>query len=135
MTRALVWPEGLSDDTPLPYRTWKVLDLIDGHLSAAEVARLAGVSEDEVFGALSEAASRAQSHQRLMRPVDPALQQDITRLLGTLMGPIAGVIVEEVMEELGPQPYAGTVFQRISQELEPQQRSTFAHLAREQGLA
>ncbi|GHG07593.1 hypothetical protein GCM10017783_20150 [Deinococcus piscis] len=135
MTRPPVWPQELSDETPLPYRTWKVLDLIDGHLSAAEVARLAGVSEDEVAQALAEAAGRAESHQRLMRPVDASLQQEITRVLGSLIGPIAGVLVEEAVEELGPAPRAGTVFQRISQELEPQQRSAFAHLARDQGLA
>ncbi|MDO4263136.1 MAG: hypothetical protein Q4C67_02955 [Deinococcus sp.] len=135
MTRPLIWPESLSDDTPLPYRTWKVLDLIDAQRSAAEVARLAGVGEDEVMQALAEAAARAQSHQRLMRPVGPELQQEVTRLLGTLIGPIADVIVEEAMEDLGAGPHAGSLFQRISQELEPQQRSTFAHLAREQGLA
>lgn len=131
---APVWPQGLTDDIPLPYSVWKVLDLVDGHLSAAEVGRLAGVSEEDVYQALSEAASRAQSHHRLTQRVGADLQRDITRVLSTLMGPIAGIIVEEVMEELGPAPYAGSVFQRISQELEPQQRAAFAHLAREQGM-
>ncbi|WP_261663462.1 hypothetical protein [Deinococcus sp. Marseille-Q6407] len=135
MTRALSWPEGLSDETPLPYRVWRVLDLIDGQLSAAEVARLAGVGEDEVLQAVVEAAGRAQSHQRLLRPVDAGLQQEITRLLGSLIGPIAGVIVDEALEDLGPEPRAGSLFQKISQELEPQQRSAFAHLAREHELA
>lgn len=130
-----MWPEGLTDETPLPYRTWKVLNLVDGHLSTAEVARLADVSEEEVGQALAEAAARAQSHARLLRPVDEALKAQITRALGELIGPIAGVIVDEVMDELGPQPPAGSVFQKLSQELEPQQRASFAHRARELGLA
>lgn len=135
MTQPLAWPEGLHDDTPLPYHTWKVLDVVDGHLSAAEVARLAGVSEGEVMAALDEAASRAASHARLLRPVDEELQLLITRQLGQLIGPIADVLVDEAMEDLGPQPKAGLLFQRLSQELEPQQRGAFAQRMREQGLA
>lgn len=135
MTGPLAWPAGLTDETPLPYHTWKVLDLVDGHLSAQEVARLTGVSEDEVMAALSEAATRAESHARLLRPVDEDLQLTITRLLGKLIGPIADVLVDEAIEDLGPMPKAGTLFQRLSQELEPQQRSAFAQTMRENGLA
>ncbi|MFC6616992.1 hypothetical protein [Deinococcus radiophilus] len=119
----------------MPYATWKVMDLVDGHLSAAEVARLAGVTEAEVVQAMDEAGRRARSHERLLRPVDAELQAQITRMLGSVVGPIAGVLVEEAMEDLGAEPRAGQLFQHLSHELEPHQRSAFAHLAREQELA
>ena len=129
------WPQELTSETPLPYHLWKVLDQVNGRQSVTEVARLAGVSEGEVLQALTEAEQRAQSYQRLIRPVDDELQRQITRLLGGVVGPIASVLVEEAMEDLGGSPRAGDVFRRLSGELEPAQRAEFGRQAREQGLA
>ncbi|MFC6590608.1 hypothetical protein ACFP81_11555 [Deinococcus lacus] len=130
----LRWPEGLSDQTALPYSLWKVLDLVDGNRSAMTISTLSGYTPEQVLEALARAQQWAQRDQQLRRVVTPDVAAEVTDCLRAVMGPIANIIVEEALDELEPEPAVNTLLVRISGELSPQHLQSFAQLLQQRGL-
>lgn len=131
----MTWPEGLQAEMALPFSLWRTLDLIDGTRNAAEVARLAGISAPELRRQLQEAqqwVSRAQDHQR---PVTEELGGIIAACLTQVLGPVAELMVDEVLEDLGETAVVGSLVAGLAAELNPEQRGRFAQHLRARGLA
>ncbi|CAM3360902.1 hypothetical protein DESA109040_09475 [Deinococcus saxicola] len=119
----------------LPFALWRTLDLIDGTRDAAEVARLAGLSAPELRRRLHEAQgwiSRAEDHGRPM--TDRAAQQ-VTQCLTQVVGPVAELMVEEVLDDLGEAATLSALLSGLTAELTPGQTARFAGHLRSQGLA
>ena len=131
----LTWPPGLRPETPLPFALWRVLDLIDGVRDAAEVARLAGLSAPELRRQYREAeqwVGRAQEHQR---PVTGEVVQTVTQCLIQVIGPVAELMVDEVLEDLPQQATMSALLSGLAAELSPEQMGRFAQHLRARGLA
>ena len=130
----LAWPEGLRAEMALPFSLWRTLDLIDGTRDAAEVARLAGLSAPELRRQLREAErwiTRAQDHQR---PVTAQATATLTRCLIQVVGPVAELMVDEVLEDLGQPITLSALLAGLAAELTPEQMARFAQHLRAQGL-
>lgn len=132
--QALAWPEGLRGEMALPFALWRTLDLIDGTRDAAEVARLAGLSAPELRRKLHEAqgwVSRAQDHGR---PVTDDAVRQLNQCLVQVVGPVAELMVEEVLEDLGPAATLSALLSGLAAELTPEQMGRFAGHLRSRGL-
>ncbi|AIZ45561.1 hypothetical protein QR90_11440 [Deinococcus radiopugnans] len=133
--KALAWPEGLGAEMALPFALWRTLDLIDGQRDAAEVARLAGLSAPELRRQLREAerwVERAQDHQR---PVTAEATQTVTGCLLQVVGPVAELMIDETLEDLGGGATLSALLAGLAAELTPEQMARFAQHLRARGLA
>ena len=126
-------PEGLEDTTPLPYELWQVMSLVDGHLSAAEVGRLAGLDETEVIKRAARVDAYVQQHQRLSKTIDDELYERIRAALAKAIGPVTDFVLEDTLTELGGREglNVGVLVRRLSAELDVEQRSLFVRAARQ----
>ncbi|QFP77535.1 hypothetical protein [Deinococcus sp. AJ005] len=132
---ALTWPDGLRPEMALPFALWRTLDLIDGTRDAAEVARLAGLSAPELRRKLHEAQgwiSRAEDHGR---PVTDEAARQVTQCLTQVVGPVAELMVEEVLDDLGEAATLSALLSGLTAELTPEQTGRFAGHLRSRGLA
>ncbi len=131
---ALVWPEGLSAEMALPFTLWRTLDLIDGKRGAADVARLAGLSAPDLRRQLHEAeqwVERARDHQR---PVTEEATRTITACLLQVVGPVAELMIDETIEDLGGTATLSALLAGLAAELTPEQMGRFAQHLRARGL-
>ncbi|MDV6374177.1 hypothetical protein [Deinococcus arenicola] len=130
----LAWPEGLRGEMTLPFALWRTLDLIDGMRDAAEVARLAGISIAEVQQQLREAQQWVDRAQNRQRPVTEEVLRVITLCLTQVVGPVAEVMVDDVLDDLGGSVTASALLSGVAAELTPEQVARFAQHLRTQGL-
>ena len=96
---APVWPDGLQDGTPLPFSVWRVMHHVDGQRDISEVARLAGMTVPDVQERLNAAAAWiARATQRDL-PISDDLAERISQCLTGVVGPMAAVMVDEVLDD------------------------------------
>ncbi|GGL66511.1 hypothetical protein GCM10010840_00510 [Deinococcus aerolatus] len=131
----LAWPDGLRGEMALPFSAWRVLDLIDGVRDAAEVARLAGLSAPELQRQLHEAQQWVARAQDQHRPLTAEVAQTITACLTQVVGPVAELMVDDVLEDLGDTAVMGSLVAGLAAELTPEQMGRFAQQLRARGLA
>lgn len=132
---AVPWPRLLEDTTPLPYAVWRVLNLVDGRRDVDELAALARLSPPEVQQRLDEAqrwlSRAAQREQR----VTPESAQEVTQCLTSVVGPVASLMVDEVLDDLGPQATMSALLAGLAEQLSPDRLQVFARSLRDRGLA
>lgn len=132
---ALAWPEGLRAEMALPFALWRVLDLVGGGRDADEVARLAGISVPELRRQLREAERWVGRALEQQRPVDEAVARTVTQCLLLVVGPVAELMVDEVLDDLsGPATMSG-LLTGLAAELSAEQMGRFAQQLRARGLA
>lgn len=128
------WPEGLSDQTPLPYGVWKIMTHVNGARDSAQVARMAAVSDADVLMAVQQSQQwivRAMAQQRL---VSGALEAELTKILVSVVGPMAALMMDDAMEDLGETATLSALLSTLSNELDPSQMDTFVRQVRARGF-
>ncbi|ALW90312.1 hypothetical protein GCM10008956_20890 [Deinococcus arenae] len=131
---APVWPDGLQDGTPLPFSVWRVMHHVDGQRDISEVARLAGMTVPDVQERLNAAAAWiARATQRDL-PISDDLAERISQCLTGVVGPMAAVMVDEVLDDLGDHATLNATLSALARQLTPERVQLFARLLRERGV-
>lgn len=131
----LSWPDGLSDTTPMPYRVWRVLHAVDGVRTADDIARLVRSTPADVQQQLEEAARWVGQAAQLEQQVGDAVARVVTQCLAAAVGPLASLMVDEVLEELGPQATLSALLGQLASQLSHDRAQLFVRQLRERGLA
>lgn len=128
------WPEGLNDSTPLPYTIWRVMHQVDGVRDIAEVARLAGLTVPDVTERLEAAGQWVnRAAQRDQRVTDDTADT-VTQCLIPVVGPMAEVMVDEVLDELGNGATLSGLLSGLARQLNPERVQQFARNLRDRGI-
>lgn len=131
----LSWPTGLTDTTPMPFRVWRVLHCVDGHRSADEVARLARTTLAEVQLQLEEAARWIGQAVQREQQVGDAVALVVTQCLAAAVGPLASLMVDEALDDLGRQATLSALLGQLASQLSHDRAQLFARNLRERGMA
>lgn len=129
-----VWPEGLQDSTPLPFNLWRVLHHVDGQRDIGEVARLAGMTVPDVQEHLKAASTWVTRAAQRDLPVSDDVADRIIQCLTGVVGPVAAVMVDEVLDDLGEQATLNATLSTLAKQLTPERVQLFARLLRERGV-
>ncbi|UTA51216.1 PqqD family protein [Deinococcus radiodurans] len=98
------WPSGLRDDTPLPYAAWRVLDLVDGKRTLAQIAAHLDLAQEDVERALEQAQSWLGRALRREQPVTEAVLDNVTQALVSVVGPIGEFLIDDALDQVGEGP-------------------------------
>lgn len=128
------WPEGLSDQTALPFSLWKIVTHVDGARDSAEVARLAAVSEADVQTALIQSRQWIERASAQRRPVTAALEAELTKVLVGVVGPMASLMMDDAVEELGEGATLTALLSTLAEELDAGQMEAFVRQIRARGF-
>ncbi|WP_371809916.1 hypothetical protein [Deinococcus sp. JMULE3] len=131
---APVWPDGLQDATPLPFSVWRVMHHVDGTRDITEVARLAGMTVPDVQERLNAATAWVARAAQRDLPVSDELAERIIQCLTGVVGPVAAVMVDEVLDDLGEQATLNATLSTLAKQLTPERVQLFARLLRERGV-
>lgn len=131
----LSWPAGLTDSTPMPYRVWKVLHCVDGQRPAEEVARLARTTLAEVQFQLEDAARWIGQAVQREQQVGDAMARVVTQCLASAVGPLASLMVDEALDDLGQQATLSALLGQLASQLPYDRAQVFARNLRERGMA
>lgn len=131
----VTWPAGLTDDTPLPFALWRVMHHVDGRRGAEEVARLAGISPQDVPPLVTQAATWAGRAAQRSQPVTEAAAQAVTQCVIAVVGPMGEFVVDDVLDELGDGVTLGTLLSRVAAQLNETQVQAFVRHLRARGIA
>lgn len=132
---APVWPPALKDDTPLPFSAWRVLNLVDGNRTVAEIARELQLSHDQVAEALAQA--QAWTHRAVQREqeVTDAMILTVSQCLMSVVGPVGEFIVDDALEDAGSHATLSKVLAQIAPQLSETHLHAFVRQLRAKGLA
>ncbi|GAA0511939.1 hypothetical protein [Deinococcus depolymerans] len=128
------WPDGLSDSTPLPYTIWRVLHQVDGVRDITEVARLAGLTVPDVNERLNAAAQWINRAAQREQQVTDQTATMVTQCLMPIIGPMAEVMVDEVLDDLGAQATLSALLSGLARQLTPERVQQFARNLRDRGI-
>ncbi|GAA4003075.1 hypothetical protein GCM10022631_12400 [Deinococcus rubellus] len=117
------WPSGVTDQTPLPFALWRVLDALARKPDAL-------VDDPRVQEALTLAEQYAARAQRQEQLVDDRLFVEVSAALMACVGPMGRVMVEDALDELPAPVRLSALLRTIAQELEDAQRQAFARQLR-----
>ncbi|MFC3835496.1 MULTISPECIES: hypothetical protein [Deinococcus] len=131
----LTWPDGLSDTTPMPYRVWKVMHHVDGTRQAGDVARLAHTTLADVQARVDEAHRWVGQAVRREQQVEDATARVVTQCLAAAVGPLASVMVDEVLDDLGHPVTLSALLASLAAQLPPDRAQLFVRQLRERGMA
>ncbi|MEW6422036.1 MAG: hypothetical protein AB1511_09965 [Deinococcota bacterium] len=129
------WPPGLTEATPLPFAVWRVLHHVDGQRGIAEVARLAGITPQEVVAAVGQAAAWASRAVQRSQPVTEASAQTVTQCVIAVLGPMGEFLVDDVLDELGEGATLSALLSRVAAQLSEAQVQVFVQQLRARGIA
>lgn len=128
------WPEGLTDQTPLPYGLWKIMNHVDGVRDSVQVARMADVSDADVLAAVQQSQQWIERATAQQRPVSAALEAELTKILVSVVGPMATLMMDDAMEDLGEGATLTAVLSALANELDPSQMDAFVRQVRAKGF-
>lgn len=138
------WPSGVTDQTPLPFTLWRILDAVavrntsNGIGQALQAGAQAAIrslpSDAKIQEALVQAEQYANRAQRQEQVLTEQLISEVTTALVTCIGPMGQILVEDAIDSL-PEPLRLSAFLRsLALELEDTQRQVFANQLRERGI-
>lgn len=130
-----VWPAALKDETPLPYSAWRVLNLVDGDRSIQQIARELNQNTEQVVEALAQA--QAWTHRAVQREqeVTEAMISTVSQCLMSVVGPMGEFIVDDALDNAGPQATLSQVLAQIAPQLSEAHLHAFVRQLRAKGLA
>jgi hypothetical protein len=125
------WPQGVTDQTPLPFSIWRILDaLANSSLSSAP----SGTSDEQVRSAIALAEQYATRAQRQDQSVDENTVREVMAALVASIGPMGEVMVEDAMEDLPAPIRLSALLRELGQDLQDAQRQVFGRHLRARGL-
>lgn len=128
------WPEGLTDQTPLPYGVWKIMTHVNGERDSAQVARMAAVSDADVLTAVQQSQQWVERATAQQRPVSAALEAELTKILVSVVGPMATLMMDDAMEDLGEAATLSALLSALASELDTSQMDAFVRQVRARGF-
>lgn len=129
------WPEGLKDETPLPFTAWRVLNWVDGKRSIREIAAQVGLSTEQVATEMESALDWAARMHQQSKVITEEVIDTVTQTLMSVVGPMGEFIVDDVLDEVGNSATLSQLLAGIAPELDEQHLQTFARLLHSKGLA
>ncbi|TSA87312.1 hypothetical protein FNU79_05365 [Deinococcus detaillensis] len=127
----LNWPSGVTDQTPLPYSLWRVLDALALGLTSGQ----GGLpSDSKVQEALALAEQYAGRAQRQEQALSGELIDQVSAALMACVGPIGQIIIEDALDELPEPARLSALLRAIGAELEDTQRQMFGSQLRTRGI-
>lgn len=128
------WPEGLSDQTPLPYGVWKIMTHVNGERDSVQVARMAVVSDIDVLTAVQHSRQWVERATAQQRPVSASLEAELTKILVSVVGPMATLMMDDAMEDLGEAATLSALLSALASELDATQMDAFVRQVRARGF-
>lgn len=147
------WPQGVTDQTLLPFRLWRVLDALTVHqqgTAAGVGAALRGAEaspgamparspaalpgEAQLQEALAMAQQYAARAQRQERVVNGALVREVTGALVSCIGPMGQLMVEDALEDLPAPVRLSVLLRTLGGELQAPERQSFGRQLQSRGL-
>lgn len=150
------WPEGLREDTPLPFRLWRVLNLVDGQRSLDELGRSLQLTHADIVEALDTAARRlscepaapavraqpvapptplAPAASSSSPPLNDAMIDAVSACLVATVGPMGDVLVEEALDDLPEHATLEQLLRALGSDMKEPALGQFAARLRLKGLA
>lgn len=131
------WPAGLTPQTPLPFRLWRVMTALQTEPTLADAARACSLTSEEMQAAQSETAAWVARATKRQEPLDAAQEAEVTAALTSVVGPMARLMIEDVLADLedeGQVASLNALLSRLAPELSAEQRTTFAARLRARSL-
>ncbi|MBZ9749281.1 hypothetical protein GO986_05280 [Deinococcus sp. HMF7620] len=132
---APTWPDGLTDQTPLPFNIWRVMTHVDGLRDLTEVARLAGMTVPDAQERLRTAGEWVKRANQNHQQVSDDTADAVTACLTPVVGPMAAVMVDEALDDLGDGATLNALLSHVARQLTPERVQQFARNLRARGLA
>ncbi|AAF11386.1 hypothetical protein [Deinococcus radiodurans] len=129
------WPSGLRDDTPLPYAAWRVLDLVDGKRTLAQIAAHLDLAQEDVERALEQAQSWLGRALRREQPVTEAVLDNVTQALVSVVGPIGEFLIDDALDQVGEGATLSALLGAVAPELDEAHLHQFVRQLRTRRLA
>ena len=129
------WPSGLRDDTPLPYAAWRVLDLVDGKRTLAQIAAQLDLAQEDVERALEQAQSWLGRALRREQPVTEAVLDNVTQALVSVVGPIGEFLIDDALDQVGEGATLSALLGAVALELDEAHLHQFVRQLRTRRLA
>ncbi len=128
------WPKGLTDETPLPFIVWQVMDVVDGQRSLQAISQTLQISMPEIQKVLQEVeqwVSRAsQRGQRLTSELNKIIKSSLM----AVVGPVADIMVDDALEDLGATATLSTLLDNLATQLSAERVQQFARQLHDRGL-
>lgn len=131
------WPAGLTPQTALPFRLWRVMTALETEPTVADAARTCALSAEEMQVAQAETAAWVARATKRQEPLDAAQEAEVTAALTSVVGPMARLMIEDALADLEDEGQVGSLnalLARLAPELSLEQRATFAARLRARSL-
>lgn len=132
---APAWPAPLTDETPLPYAAWRVMNLVNGQRSIPEIARSLDVSFDDVRQALEQAQTWTNRAVHREQTVTENTIETVTQCLMSVVGPMGEFIVDDALDDIGERSTLSSLLANIASQINEPQLHAFVRQLRTKGLA
>lgn len=148
------WPDGLREDTPLPFRLWRVLNLVDGQRSLDDLGRALQLTHADIMEALDTATRRLAGEaatpasapvapaapvvtqvSRTSPPLIDALIDAVSACLVATIGPMGEVFIEEALDDLPEHATLEQLLRALGSDMKEPALGQFAARLRLKGLA
>lgn len=132
-----LWPAQLNDRTPLPYRLWRVMDVLAGVASLRAAAAALALNEAQVQEALVQVQTLLARQQEQSAPLSDDHLAVITQALVAALGPIGQLNLDDALdalEERGAVPTAALLIREAALALDEPHRQLFFQRLRQRGL-
>ncbi len=120
------WPSGVTDQTPLPFALWRVLDAVSSGQGNPGDARV-----QEALALAEQYAGRAQRQEQ---PLSEELIEQVSGALMACLGPMGRMIIEDALDELPEPVRLSALLRAVGAELEDDQRQMFGRQLRTRGI-
>ena len=120
------WPQGVSDQTPLPFSMWRELEALSNG-----TPNLSGPALQQLITLAEQYAVRAQRREQV---VSAELIGEVSAALIASIGPMGQVMVEDALDELPAPVLLAALLRALGQELAERERQAFGQQLRERGL-
>lgn len=125
------WPSGLTDQTPLPFALWHILDAAASEPNSGLGALPSDAKVQEALLLAEQYAGRAQRQEQ---PLSQALIEQVGGALAACVGPIGQIMIEDALDELPEPVRLSALLRAIGAELEDAQRQMFGRQLRTRGI-
>lgn len=129
------WPESLTDEIPMPYTAWRVMNAVDGRRSVQEIAQMVGLSTEQAIYDLTLALDWTGRLQQQFQRVTDELLDTLAQNLMSIVGPMGEFIVDDAAEAAGPDATLSQVLSHVARELDETHLNAYVRLLRSKGLA
>ena len=120
------WPQGVSDQTPLPFSVWRELEALSRGTP--------NLNDDQLRQVIALAEQHAARAQRQEQTVSAEVIGQVSAALIASIGPMGQVMVEDALEDLPAPIMLAALLRNLGQELADRERQLFGQQLRERGL-